>query len=301
MAICVQSMPRSTIIFGKSSERINLAEFFKTAIHELTHANDFLTARLSPEAKLALLERVVLRLQSPDRFRSSYVDSINNPNPKTELYIKAVEYLAVIVEMYLDDPQIAKHRLPPEDLRIVLDLLERSASGYDAASNALLRRELIKKFYDSRLRADLQSIFGETEEGGKIAQFITQPENYSFTPQEQKNFSASLRQWERLMRKAPKRKSLNAVYGAWNSINVWAGALRDGDSTYEIYRERMETLREAYKDFVESFKELKAEDRRPLADYLKEEVGYGLNARLIDYRTWRAEQEEPSDDFVIEE
>ncbi len=72
-----------------------------TLIHEAAHGADWLTNKfLTTEERIQFLQAVVNRVKSADRFRSGYVESINNENKQTELFKKVAEYWAEIVEEY---------------------------------------------------------------------------------------------------------------------------------------------------------------------------------------------------------
>ena len=117
-----------------------------TTIHELIHSNDWIRdAEMSSLERLEMLDEVVDRLKSEDRFRSSYVESIENPDKKEELYIKATEYLAEIGKAYFMDPDMLKKGFT-KDFNIIDKLIKIHDSEFDVfESNSKIMAELEKR------------------------------------------------------------------------------------------------------------------------------------------------------------
>ena len=57
---------------------------------------------LTPQERMTLVQEVVNRVNSRDRFKSSYVEGINNPDKKIQLSEKAGEYYAEITAAYFE-------------------------------------------------------------------------------------------------------------------------------------------------------------------------------------------------------
>lgn len=118
----------------------------ETLAHELAHAHDFRYARLSPAERLAFLSKILERLESEGRFRSSYVEDINNKDKAAELEGKALEYWAEIFGTYLSDPFEAKTKLPKEDLEIIKEYFNLVAPGFNFEAAWSRRQKIISQF-----------------------------------------------------------------------------------------------------------------------------------------------------------
>src|SRR3989344_7480930 len=126
----------SSIVFSKE-----IKNFFSATSHEMGHANDWLARTdLSDEYRINLLYNVVKRVESPDRFKSAYVESINNKDSGKQLMHKATEYFAEIVAEYLNNPKEAKTKLAPADLTLVEQHLKVSATNFNL-EQAVIARE----------------------------------------------------------------------------------------------------------------------------------------------------------------
>jgi len=77
----------------------------QTIIHEIAHANDWVRSKnLSVLERANMLLEVTARLESGDRYLSTYVESINNEDKSLEKYLKAAEYWAEISSIYFTQP-----------------------------------------------------------------------------------------------------------------------------------------------------------------------------------------------------
>jgi hypothetical protein len=73
----------------------------ETILHEEAHSKDWKTNKaLTVDERMELIQEVIDRVNAPDRYRSSYVESIHNPNPKENLRIKTEEYYAELTMAY---------------------------------------------------------------------------------------------------------------------------------------------------------------------------------------------------------
>lgn len=98
--------------------------------HEIAHGNDWRTSlSMNAAQKADLLLDIGKRLQSEDRFKSSYVEGINSVDKGAEFYNKAVEYWAEISEQFFTDPT----QLPAEDFAIVARVISYSDPQFDVA------------------------------------------------------------------------------------------------------------------------------------------------------------------------
>lgn len=96
--------------------------------HEIAHANDWDNdANLDFKRRLDLLQSVAERVQSSDRYLSSYVEGISNKDSQLELYQKAKEYWAEISTAYFTDPD----RLADADYLIVDDAIMDAEPDYN--------------------------------------------------------------------------------------------------------------------------------------------------------------------------
>jgi hypothetical protein len=110
--------------------------------HEIAHANDWNRSKtMSLEERAELLHRVLERVQSADRYKSSYVESINNEDKQLELKEKVNEYWAEVASAYLRcDPN-----LNYKDIAIVHDLITKSDPNFDRQAMKNLRENLIQE------------------------------------------------------------------------------------------------------------------------------------------------------------
>ncbi len=151
----------STVMFSKE-----INNFFREVSHELGHANDWLARTdLSKNDRIELFYNVVKRVQSPDRFKSAYVESINNKDKYLELNLKTNEYWAEIIQVYFDNPTEAATLLAPDDYRLIEQYLKIAAPHLDLKAAALerqVRGKLIKQeLVEKKIVATL------SEEGAK--------------------------------------------------------------------------------------------------------------------------------------
>lgn len=103
------------IVFYKLPWKRNEAKAIEKFYHEATHANDWRSHSRPVHERISMIYEITNRLNSPERFRSGYVESINNKNGKVELSLKILEYLPEITANYFVD----KDNLPEKDIEIV--------------------------------------------------------------------------------------------------------------------------------------------------------------------------------------
>ncbi len=91
--------------------------------HEVGHLNDWNNPRLAQKDRLHLMIQTLRRVNSPDRFKSSYVEAIQNTDPKVEKTRKCTEYFAEIFSAYLSP--ITRKLLPAADKKIISEYLKK--------------------------------------------------------------------------------------------------------------------------------------------------------------------------------
>ena len=108
-----------------------------TLPHELMHAGDPLNAaHMDPQTRLEVLYLATQRVQSSDRLRFAYVESIRQPNPQRRLVYKMREYIAMTGESMLSQSiQSLTERYPAYtiDRRLAALLAEEHGSTPQAA------------------------------------------------------------------------------------------------------------------------------------------------------------------------
>jgi len=111
--------------------------------HELAHLNDWDTNKLlTLEERLELLNKVLERLNSEDRYRSPYVESITSDNRQYEKYTKAQEYYAEIMEVYFSSS--GPIALPEADRLIIESVMDKLNPQYDSQAMVGARLEILK-------------------------------------------------------------------------------------------------------------------------------------------------------------
>jgi hypothetical protein len=100
-----------------------------TILHEEAHFKDWETNRaMTLDERMKLAQEVIDRVNARDRFLSSYVESIRNPDKQTELGTKAGEYYAEITEAYFMPN--SGSLLSQKDRKIVEEVLHQTDSTY---------------------------------------------------------------------------------------------------------------------------------------------------------------------------
>jgi len=100
-----------------------------TLSHEIAHANDWDNDNsLTFEERIDFLLKIIDRVQSKDRFMSSYVESITNPDPQHELKRKAKEYWGDICGVYFSG---STQRLNTKDIAIIEWVISLNDPNFD--------------------------------------------------------------------------------------------------------------------------------------------------------------------------
>lgn len=126
--------------------------------HELGHANDWDTDNeTSVDDKMVLLVSIAERLDSPDRYMSSYVESIGIPDTTKEIaegttyysnahqrqkYNKAKEYWGEICSVYFSSPGL----LNVKDFELVDNWVKKNDPTFNLEKSIELRSEMIKDY-----------------------------------------------------------------------------------------------------------------------------------------------------------
>ena len=104
----------------------NINEAFS---HEIAHANDWEVSNdLSFEDRASFLLAIVERVQSEDRFHSTYVESIKNEDKQLELHNKCKEYWAEICEQYFGG---SAQNLNYKDVQLIESVVKKEDPNFD--------------------------------------------------------------------------------------------------------------------------------------------------------------------------
>ena len=110
-------------------------------IHEIFHLQDWQSnSLLTADERIELLKKVVDRVISSDRYKSSYVEGIKNANKHSELTAKSGEYFAEIGAAYMS----SKYKMLPKPDRELIDgFIKKIDPSFDRAEALKKRRKLI--------------------------------------------------------------------------------------------------------------------------------------------------------------
>lgn len=147
----------AAITFLNSFNRTARMEIYKTGLecskewvvnillpHEFFHSKDWRTGFLTIEDSQKLCYSIVSRLNSPNRFRFDYVETIGENkqlNKSDVLYFKALEYYAVISATYLSENYSL---LPQEDKEIVEWVIHKMDPNFNREEALNRRTQVIK-------------------------------------------------------------------------------------------------------------------------------------------------------------
>lgn len=116
------------IHFYPKTKEMYSSSFDHLANHEAAHANDWLTDdTLTASERIAVLFQVAERITAPDRYKSSYVESIEMKDAQTTQRIRCHEYFAEISAVYFTRPDT----LHIKDYRIVDSVVRRNDPNFD--------------------------------------------------------------------------------------------------------------------------------------------------------------------------
>ena len=143
---------------GRVQGRIILAkpcgdQFNETVVdeiitHEVGHGNDWISnTHLTREQRIEIMESVMSRIASPDRYKSDYVETITNINETKRDSLKAEEYFAEIFSAYLSTKY---DTLPETDRAIISGLIKKLDSIFDREKALQKRQELLGQIKEDR-------------------------------------------------------------------------------------------------------------------------------------------------------
>lgn len=143
--------------------------------HEVAHSADPVShAGLKLEDRVRFMQRIADRVVAADRFQSTYVENIKNPDPQARQFHRAVEYWGVIWETYLTDPELSTLRLAPADLELILDYLKLTAPDFNAKLAAEMRAKLVSQ-EDKKIALVMESLndtFDSRKERSDFYEFL---------------------------------------------------------------------------------------------------------------------------------
>jgi hypothetical protein len=142
---------KTTIMFYRSAKGTAPTELWgSTLLHEVAHANDWVRdTQMTDEEKNSMREAVVARLGAADRYKSGYVESVNNKDAEKERETKALEYWADLSSAYLRSADPEKE-ISSEDRAIVIAMIKRTDPGFDQKAARLRREQIIKEMTDAK-------------------------------------------------------------------------------------------------------------------------------------------------------
>ncbi|MBI3631956.1 MAG: hypothetical protein HY225_00710 [Candidatus Vogelbacteria bacterium] len=138
------------IIFSKGAVRAQPRYILGHAIcHEAGHSADWLgNRRLSAEDRINLFKLVTARVQSGDRYKSVYVESITNKNKAEQVVDRSTEYFADIVAAWLSEDY---GKLTQQDKNIVENVVIKIDPMFDRQKALNKRNKIIAEFDKKRL------------------------------------------------------------------------------------------------------------------------------------------------------
>lgn len=129
------------IVFFKPQKQKTLAKGLECLGHELGHENSWDNVlEVDVSTRMALILEVASRVQSPDRYASWYVNSINNKDKKLELACKSTEYWAEITEEYFEHPE----NMNIKDYRLVDDWVKKRDPNFDPIKAREERKRILE-------------------------------------------------------------------------------------------------------------------------------------------------------------
>jgi len=118
--------------------------------HEMGHAVSWEGSdTLSLHDRLLFLNKILTRIDAPDRFISRDAEDIDQKNQQLRNYLRATEYWAEIVNEYLNRPPYYYDggrdpgRLPEKNLELVRWFLKKTDPGFDAKKAKKVRADFV--------------------------------------------------------------------------------------------------------------------------------------------------------------
>lgn len=132
---------KSKIIFSSQSKDCWRSFVVESLGHEIAHSNDWeRDDQMTYTERVELLFRIAHRLSAGNRFRSTYVESIEGDTAEEKNYYRAVEYWAEICAQYFIDPTA----LHIEDYQIVDEQIRKTDPHYNPIVTSEKRANIIK-------------------------------------------------------------------------------------------------------------------------------------------------------------
>jgi hypothetical protein len=119
--------------------------------HETCHVADpSWDTDLSESERIRFYSRMLGRLNAPDRYRSSYVEGIRNPDPRMQMRLKVNEYWAEVCGAYLRDAVL----LPAADRDMVQAYVSRVDPSRTPEANAESAHAMNMKIYGLSMKTE---------------------------------------------------------------------------------------------------------------------------------------------------
>lgn len=129
------------IVFFKPQKKETLAKGLECLGHEIGHENSWDNVlEVDVTTRMALVLDVAERVQSPDRYASWYVNSINNKDKKLELACKSTEYWAEITQQYFEHPE----NMNIKDYRLVDAWVKKRDPNFDPIKAREERKKILE-------------------------------------------------------------------------------------------------------------------------------------------------------------
>ena len=130
---------RASIVFYKCSREHSREQIINAIAHEVAHSNDWnLDNEMTHKERVDLLLKIFERVNSEDRFMSSYVEGIVDSDKKREAFLKVREYWAVICAQYFSDAS----KLNIKDAELIEGHIKRTDPEFNWGEKATRRLNL---------------------------------------------------------------------------------------------------------------------------------------------------------------
>jgi hypothetical protein len=144
---------------SKGKEALSEIHFFQGAkgqradrllfrlIYEFSHANNWRNrCDLSLAQRISLLYEVIKQIESPDRYRDGYVESIKCVDKAEEMARKAVEYWGALCMWVIAKP--GNNPIPESGRKLVLDYLKITDPKFNIVKSANSREMIIMAYLE---------------------------------------------------------------------------------------------------------------------------------------------------------
>jgi len=135
----------SEIHFFQGAKGLRVDGLLFRLIYEYAHANSWRNrCDLSLAQRISLLYEVIKQVGSPDRYRDSYVDSIQCVDKAEEIAKKAIEYWGALCMWVIAKPE--DNPIPEAGRKLVMDYLKITDPKFDIVKAAELRENIIRDY-----------------------------------------------------------------------------------------------------------------------------------------------------------